>query len=103
MTQAPPEWRPLSEIGDVAYADWLVSQGIPRDDWTVIELRKRARPAQPQESMSDIVKRELKLRGWREDSGPNGRRRVKGWRHADGERAMSLNDAIIRQMMREMS
>jgi hypothetical protein len=96
------EWRSLEEIGDVAYADWLVEQGIPADDWTVIELRKRAKPAQPQDTLGTVIARELTLRGWREDKGPNGRRRVKGWHHADGDTAMSLHDAIVKQLMRDV-
>jgi hypothetical protein len=94
-------WRPLEEIGDVAYADWLVKQGIEEDDFVVVELRKRRRKATPQESMFELLRRELRLRGWSEYE-LMASRTVPGWKHADGEKARSLSDAVIRQLVREV-
>ena len=97
----PSDWRPPSEIGDVGYAAYLVSEGIPEDDVIVQALRRRARPPQLERTEA-VLKRELRLKGWTEDRGPHGRRKVNGWRHADGDTAMSLTDAVVKQLMREV-
>lgn len=53
--------------------------------------------------LEDVLKRALYARGWIEDNGIQGHRKiVPAWRHIDGEKAISLNDAIIKQLVREV-
>jgi hypothetical protein len=95
------DWRPLEEVGDIAYADYLVEHGIPADDEMIARLRARARPPKKEERLTDVIARELKARGWSE-------RRLKGhrlateWKHETGETAFSMHDALVKQIMREI-
>jgi hypothetical protein len=59
------DWRPLEEVGDIAYADYLVEHGIPADDEMIARLRARARPPKKEERLTDVIARELKARGWK--------------------------------------
>lgn len=87
----------------MAYADFLVEQGIPADDWMVQALRTRARPAKGErmERLSEVLARELKARGWREAK-LKGHRIASEWKHESGETAFSLHDAVVKQLMREI-
>ena len=47
-----------------------------------------------------VLRRELRQRGWRE-YGLMASRVSAGWVHEDGEKAISLNDAILKQLIRD--
>jgi hypothetical protein len=95
------DWRPLEEVGDIAYADYLVEHGIPDDDEMIARLRARARPPKKEERLSDVIARELKARGWKQH-GLKGHRVASEWKHESGETAFSLHDALVKQLMREI-
>jgi hypothetical protein len=50
--------------------------------------------------LEDVLREELTKRGWSE-WGLKGHRVAAEWKHRDGEVAISLNDAIIRQLVRD--
>lgn len=54
----------------------------------------------PSKSIADIVRFELRRRGWREYE-RQASRVSSGWVHHDGTRAASLHDAFVKQLIRE--
>jgi len=66
------------------------------------QSRQRGRPPQPTSPLSDVLRDELHQRGWRENERRSDRVTA-AWVHTDGERARSLTDAIVRQLVRELT
>jgi len=60
---------------------------------------RKSRGSRP---LTDVLRAELRARGWREYE-RKGHRVAHEWVHADGEKARSLTDAIVRQLVRELS
>jgi hypothetical protein len=53
------------------------------------------------EPLVEILKQALIDRGWREQK-LRGQRTACGWANEDGDTALSLNEAIVKQLMKEI-